>query len=85
MRRRALKGAIASRQGKGLAPGELGPLENHADAKRWLCLIGEAVVTGRLSNRDALEPRRTGRREGRRGMDEGDRRGLRREGRGRAT
>jgi hypothetical protein len=27
--------------------------ENHADAKRWLCLIGEAVVTGRLSNRDA--------------------------------
>ena len=31
----------------------LGPLDDHSDAKRWLRLIGEAVVTGRLSNRDA--------------------------------
>ena len=47
------KGAKASRRGTGLAPGELGGLESHSDAKRWLRLIGEAVVTGRLSNRDA--------------------------------
>jgi hypothetical protein len=40
-------------KGKGLGSNELGPLENHGDAKRWLRLIGEAVVTGRLSNRDA--------------------------------
>lgn len=53
MRRRALRGAIASRRARGLAPGELGALESHSDAKRWLRLIGEAVVTGRLSNRDA--------------------------------
>ena len=40
-------------KGKGIRPEELGPLETHSDAKRWLRLIGEAVVTGRLSNRDA--------------------------------
>ena len=53
MKRRALRGAIASQRGRGLASGELGQLETHSDAKRWLRLIGEAVVTGRLSNRDA--------------------------------
>lgn len=39
--------------GRGIRPGELRQLETHSDAKRWLRLIGEAVVTGRLSNRDA--------------------------------
>ena len=53
MKRRALRGAIASQRGRGLASGELRQLETHSDAKRWLRLIGEAVVTGRLSNRDA--------------------------------
>ena len=53
MKRRALRGAIASQRGRGLAQGEVGPLETHSDAKRWLRLIGEAVITGRLSNRDA--------------------------------
>ena len=40
-------------KGKGLTPDQLGPLETHSDAKRWLRLIGEAVITGKLPNRDA--------------------------------
>jgi hypothetical protein len=53
MKRRGLRGALASQRGRGFTPGELGSLESHSDAKRWLRMIGEAVVTGRLSNRDA--------------------------------
>jgi len=47
------RGAKASRRGSGLDAEALGALDDHSDAKRWLRLIGEAVITGRLSNRDA--------------------------------
>ncbi len=40
------------RKGKGLRPGELGPLRNPGDAKRWLRIIGRAVAEGRLRSRD---------------------------------
>ncbi len=53
MRRRALKGAIASRRAKGLGEDELGPLSSHEDAKRWLETIGRAVASGRLGDRAA--------------------------------
>jgi hypothetical protein len=35
------------RKGKGLRPGELGPLRTPEDAKRWLRIIGRAVAEGR--------------------------------------
>lgn len=37
---------------KGLDPGELGPLETPEDARRWLETVGEAVASGRLSDKD---------------------------------
>jgi hypothetical protein len=40
------------RKGKGLRPGELGPLRTPEDAKRWLRIIGRAVAEGRLRSRD---------------------------------
>jgi hypothetical protein len=40
------------RKGKGLRPGELGPLNAPEDAKRWLRIIGRAVAEGRLRSRD---------------------------------
>ena len=40
------------RKGKGLRPGELGPLRSPDDAKRWLRIIGGAVAEGRLRSRD---------------------------------
>ena len=50
-------GAEVSKQvrkkGKGLRPGELGPLRTPKDAERWLRIIGQAVTEGRLRNRDA--------------------------------
>jgi hypothetical protein len=36
---------------KGLEPGELGPLESIEDGKRWLRIAGEAVATGRITDR----------------------------------
>jgi hypothetical protein len=50
------KGGIASakaRKRPGLDKDKLGPLETHEDAKRWLRLIGEAVVTLALDKGDA--------------------------------
>ena len=50
------KGGLASakaRQRKGLNKSQLGQLESHEDAKRWLRLIGEAVVTQVLDKGDA--------------------------------
>ena len=41
------------RKGKGLRPGELGPLRSPQDAERWLRIVGRAVAEGRLRNRDA--------------------------------
>jgi hypothetical protein len=41
------------RKGKGLRPGELGPLRTPQDAERWLRIVGQAVAEGRLRNRDA--------------------------------
>lgn len=38
---------------EGLDPAELGPLESYADLKRHLSLIERAVLTGRISHRDA--------------------------------
>lgn len=38
---------------KGLTPDELGPLETHGDAKRWLETIARAVAVGRLTDRAA--------------------------------
>lgn len=37
----------------GIEEGELGELETHADAKRWLKTIGAAVCSGRLNDRAA--------------------------------
>lgn len=56
MRRRALKGAKATREAwkrPGLSEGELGALETLQDAQRWLRVIGSAVATGRLDKGDA--------------------------------
>jgi hypothetical protein len=53
MRRRGLRGAIASRSRKTLNPDDLGKLTDHADAKRWLETIGRAVASGALSDRAA--------------------------------
>ena len=53
MRRRALRGGIASLRGKGLDPAELPPLRTHQDAAHWLEAIGRAVATGRLADRSA--------------------------------
>jgi hypothetical protein len=50
------KGGLAAakaRARKGLDKDALGPLESHEDAKRWLRLIGEAVVTQVLDKGDA--------------------------------
>ena len=50
------KGGLAAakaRARKGLDKSQLGPLESHEDAKRWLRMIGEAVVTGILDKGDA--------------------------------
>lgn len=52
MKRRALKGAIKAQLAKGLKPRELGPLKSHADAERWLRIVGEAVATGRLGHQE---------------------------------
>ncbi len=40
------------RKGKGLRPGELGPLRTPKDAERWLRIVGQAVAEGRLRSRD---------------------------------
>jgi hypothetical protein len=37
------------RQGKGVDPGELGPLNNPADAARWAGVVAAAVAAGRIS------------------------------------
>jgi polyhydroxyalkanoate synthesis regulator phasin len=52
MKRRALKGAVRSQLARGLAAGELGDLETHQDAERWLQLVGEEVATGRLGHQE---------------------------------
>ena len=44
------KSGAARRQAKG-GPGDLGPLEDHADAKRWLTQIGRAVAAGEMDHR----------------------------------
>ncbi|MGH7558481.1 MAG: hypothetical protein ACREMD_12025 [Gemmatimonadota bacterium] len=43
--------AVLRNRGKGLDPGELGPLNSHGDAQRWLRIAGEAVAVGRLTDR----------------------------------
>ena len=53
MRRRALRGGIASQRGRGLDPHELPPLATHNDAMRWLDILGRAVSCHRLSDRSA--------------------------------
>ena len=56
MKERARKGGrvTSSRMGKaGISDNELGPLNTHSDAKRWLELIGRTVCSGRLSERAA--------------------------------
>lgn len=57
MAERGRKGAISLRRkvtGSGLSEEALGPLTTHADAKRWLELIGRAVACGKLGDRAAL-------------------------------
>lgn len=53
--RELAKRAVRARQlqTEGLAPAELPPLEDHADAKLWLERLGRAVATGRLGERAA--------------------------------
>lgn len=57
MAERGKKGAeVTNRRWKqdgGVSAEELGPLENHQEARRWLGVIGEAVTTGRLSHNAA--------------------------------
>ncbi len=50
MRRRGLKGAIASRSCKGLSPDELPPLRSPEDAERWAEIVGRAVSQKRLTH-----------------------------------
>ena len=50
MRRRALKGAIASRRGKGLDAGELPALHSPEAAERWAEIVGRAVAERRLTH-----------------------------------
>jgi len=53
---RGRRGAEATRkrfQAAGIASEDLGGLQTHEDAKRWLEAIGRAVVTGGLGNREA--------------------------------
>ncbi len=53
---RGRKGALSLRRkvkGSGLTEDDLGALEAHEDAKRWLETIGRAVATGRLGDRAA--------------------------------
>jgi hypothetical protein len=45
--------AAAKRRGQGLDPDELPALDSHAAAMQWLEIIGRAVVSGRLSDKDA--------------------------------
>ena len=55
-RKAGKKGGLASaraRRRPGLDRNQLGPLETHEDAKRWLRMIGEAVVTLKLDKGDA--------------------------------
>ncbi len=50
------KGGLAAaraRRRPGLDKNKLGPLDTHEDAKRWLRMIGEAVVTLALDKGDA--------------------------------
>ena len=56
MAERGRKGALSLRRkvkGSGLTEDDLGALESHQDAKRWLETIGRAVATGRLGDRAA--------------------------------
>ena len=52
MLRRALKGSIAARRAKGLAPDELPALDSPQAAERWLEEVGRAVSTGRLGHQE---------------------------------
>lgn len=51
-RRRGGKATARKLQAPGLDADELPPLTDHASAKAWLEVVGRAVATGRLSNRD---------------------------------
>lgn len=54
LRNLGAKGGHANRKDPpGLQCGTLGPLEDHADAKRWLERIGRAVATNRLGTHQA--------------------------------
>ena len=53
MRRRAIRGALASRASKGLDASDLPPLEDPRSAETWLEAIGRAVATGRLGKGEA--------------------------------
>ncbi len=53
MRLLGLKSAIKARQARGLDHDELGPLQSHQDAKRWLEVVGRAVASGKLGERAA--------------------------------
>ena len=53
MRRRGMAGAWASRKSSGLDPNEIETLETHADVRRRLDLICQAVLTGRLRDGQA--------------------------------
>lgn len=48
-----LKSAEVRRKAKGLHPDELPDLRTHEDAKIWLEVVGRAVSTGRLGDREA--------------------------------
>lgn len=56
MRERASKGgkvSAAKRKKQGILPEELPELSSHDAAEVWLDVVGRAVATGRVDNRDA--------------------------------
>ncbi len=56
MAERGRRGGLATKRrfsSPGLEPNELPELKTHADAQLWLEIIGRAVATGRLSDRQA--------------------------------
>ena len=50
MRRRGLRGAIASQGGRGLDASDLPPLKSPQAAERWAEAVGRAVASGRLTH-----------------------------------
>ena len=51
--RRGAQATTKKLRGSGLGTDDLPPLDNHAAARTWLEVIGRAVATGKIKDRDA--------------------------------